>query len=214
MQTSLSTMQVNIGEMESKIQHSNEKAEESLKLVNQNKAAINMLFQSKLQCKIEIVGANIDSTLQGIELISKVKHLMESFRIVINNQDIKHAFQCPNKKSGALVVVVEFLDLDTKIRVLKEKRNANNDRKIYFNNCLTPLNRYLMFKTRQVAKERNFRVFINGDQIHVKKDDQTKLIITDDSDIETIKNWIPNHRTNIAASNRSQDIPSSSQSNL
>ena len=139
---------------------------------------------------------------------------MESFGIVINNQDIKQAFLRPNKKSGALVAVVEFFDLESKIRVLQEKRKANNDRKIYFNHCLTPHNRYLMAKARAVAKEKNFRVFINGDQIHVKKDEHTKLTINDDCDIETIKSWIPNLRTNIAASNESQVVPTTSQSNL
>jgi hypothetical protein len=221
MQTSLSAMQHSIGEVESKVKLSNKKVEESLKLAYQNKAAINMLFQCKLQNKIDIVGANLDMSLQGTELIAEVKQLVESFGIAINNQDIKHAYQRQIKKTGALVVVVEFINLDTKIRVLKDKRQANNDRKIYFDNSLTPQNRYLMIKAREVAKERNFRVFMNGDQIHVKKDDQTKLVINDDCDIETIKSWASNQpATNQTpeatrggmATTTSQDIQSTSQS--
>ncbi|KAL7046014.1 hypothetical protein ACKWTF_002438 [Chironomus riparius] len=191
-QTSLTAIQDRVEEMDVKIQESNTKADESLKLAYQNKAAINMLYQSKLKNKIEIVGARLDSTLKGNELTLKVKQLIESFNIALSNQDIAQAYQRICKKSEAFVVVVEFSDFDTKMNVLKAKKNSKCNSKIFFNDCLTPLNRYLMFEAKKVAKEKNFRVFMSGDQIHIKKDKDTKKAINDTNDLEAIKNWTPN----------------------
>lgn len=157
-QTSLEALQERIGGIESKIKENNTKVDESLKLAHQKKAAINMISQSQLQNKIEISGSNFDTNLKGEQLILKVKLLIESFGIPLSDHDIKQAFQRPKKHPAAPVVVVEFHNYDTKFKVLQEKRNIASNNKVYFDNCLTPLNRYLMYKAREVAKDKNFRV--------------------------------------------------------
>jgi hypothetical protein len=207
LQSSISNIEENIGTMKLKIDENSSKVDESLKLANQNKAAINMLYQNKLQNKLEIVGTDICSTLQGNELLTKVNELIESFGIEIDDSDIKNAFQRPNKKSGASIVTVEFKDLGTKLRILKERKKVPSDRKIYFDNCLTPLNRFLMHRAREISKEKNFRVFLAGDQIHVKKDDQTKRVINDVSDIEIVKGWLSNQRVAVTK-NKAPTVPS------
>ena len=177
--------------MKTEIHQANVKADEALKLAYHNKAAINKLFQNRLHNKIEISGSNIDSSLKGKELTVKVKELTESFGVALSEKDITQIFQRPRKLPAAPVVVVEFKRIETKLKLLTARKNAKNSQ-IYFDNCLTPLNRFLMFKAREVAKGKNFHVFLSGDQVHVKKDNNTKLVINDTSDIEKIKTWIPN----------------------
>ncbi|KAL7033593.1 hypothetical protein ACKWTF_007648 [Chironomus riparius] len=209
-QSSITDMQERIGGMEDKIEQGTAKADEAIKLAYQNKAALNLISQSMLQNKLEISGSNLDANIKGEELKQKVKELIESFGITLSDQEIVQAFQRPRKNNAAPVIVVEFNNLDTKLMVLQARKQFFVS-KIYFNNCLTPLNRFLMYKARETAKEKNFRVFLSGDQIHVKKDNDTKLIINDISDIETIKSWIPNG--NESTPKYPNNTPSTSQSN-
>ncbi|KAL7021778.1 hypothetical protein ACKWTF_012016 [Chironomus riparius] len=187
----ISDMQKRIEDLETKIQKANTKADEALKLAYQNKAAINMLFQNILRNKMEISGSSIDSNLKGEKLTLKVKELVNSFGVALNDREITRTFQRPRKGPAAPAVVIEFKSFDTKMKLLKARKIAKNS-KIYFDNSLTPLNRFLMFKAREVAKDKNFSVFLSGDKVHVKKDYATKLAIIDISDILEIKSWIPN----------------------
>lgn len=195
----LSHMQEQIEGMKTKIQQANVKADEALKLACKNKAALNMLSQNLLQKRMEISGSNIDATLKGDELTTKVKELIESFGVTVSDQELIQTYQRPRKQPAleTPVVVVEFNKLDTKLKVLKARKTAL-DSKVYFDNCLTPMNRFLMYRAREVAKEKNFRVFLSGDQVHVKKDNDTNLIINDICDVEKINSWIPNLRATVS----------------
>ncbi|KAL7024430.1 hypothetical protein ACKWTF_013036 [Chironomus riparius] len=191
----LSHMQQRIDGMETKIQQANAKADEALKLAYKNKTALNMISQNLLQKRMEISGSNIDVTLKGDDLTTKIKELIESFGVTVKDHELIQTFQRTRNQPvlQTPVVVVEFKNLDTKLKVLKARKTAIGS-KIYFDNCLTPLNRFLMYKAREVAKEKNFRVFLSGDQVHVKKDNDTNLIINDICDVDKIKSWIPNLR--------------------
>lgn len=208
-QSSLSDMQERIGGMEDKIHQGNAKADEAIKMAYQNKAAINILSQNMLQNKMEISGSNLDTNLKGEELKAKVKDLIESFGVSLSDQEIVQTFQRAKKNDATPIVVVEFTNLDTKLKVLQARKKILIS-KIYFNHCLTPLNRFLMYKAREVAKGKNFHVFLSGDQIHVKKDNDTKITINDLCDIETINSWVPNLRS--SAPDNLIDTPSTSQS--
>lgn len=172
--------------------------------INANKKTINYLQQEKLQNLMEIHGACIDSTLSKNDLKTEVKRIIESFQIKIDTNKIKSASvmnigaahnstQQPKK-----IVIVEFTDIETKIRVMKEKRKMKEHLNIYFNHRLTSDNRKLMAKAKKLASEKNFKCFMNYNKIYLKKSDEARKIIECDSDIQEAYNWSPNPKSSHA----------------
>jgi hypothetical protein len=71
---------------------------------------------------------------------------------------------------------------------------CKNHRGIYFNNVLTARNRALIVKATLVAKHKNFKLYLGGSRIFMRKFDAIVKVIECDADIDTVKLWEPNEK--------------------
>jgi hypothetical protein len=195
-----------IGDMEVKIE-SNEKR------IDQNAKAINLLNQKELQNKIDIVGAKWSKNFAKEEIKEEVLKVMRKYKIDIDTTVIKSAYLRTNGKTGMQIMVVEFVDFETKLKVLKDKRASNIKDGIFFDNSLTPMNGKLMGSARKIAREKGFKTYLNNHKVHVRKSDNLAKCIECEEDIETVKSWAPNDDTTHHHNSSKQSTSSSVTSN-
>lgn len=178
--------------------------------VDQNTKAINYLNQKELQNKIDIMGAEWPAVIER----EKIKE--EAFKMIRRYVDIemsliKTAYLRTIQKKGIKVMVVEFIDFETKLRIMKGKRQSNNKDGIYFDNSLTPLNGKLMGGARKVSKEKNFKAYLNNGKICVRKSNDSFKWIESEADLEEVKAWLPNNDQKSQKNGKQQLIQPSEQ---
>lgn len=176
----------------------------------ENSKAINLLNQKELMNKIDIVGAKWPSTIKKESFKDEVIKLLFKCSISVNANDIKSAFLRKSKSSDRQVMVVEFVDFETKLKVMKKKRQLRSRDGIFFDHTLTPTNVKFMIDARKIAKEKNFKVYLNGHKVCIRQSDVNARYITSEEDLEAVKMWIPNVASNTGLSrNKSVAISSS-----
>lgn len=178
--------------------------------INQNTKAINYLNQKELQNKIDIMGA------QWPEMIEREKIKEEAWKFMRKYVDldmtmIKSAYLRKIHKLGIKVMVVEFFDFETKLRIIKEKRQSKIKDGIFFDNSLTPLNGKLMGGARKVSKEKNFKAYLNNGKICVKKSNDSFKWIESETDLEEVRAWLPNIDPKSRDNGKQQSNPTSEQ---
>ncbi|KAL7035524.1 hypothetical protein ACKWTF_008424 [Chironomus riparius] len=214
--TEVSDLSVKVNGLETRIDEVTSIANENSKLIGsynniqfeRNTKAINYLKQKELQNKIDIVGAKWPETMEGKNIKEEVKKLMRKYNVDMDVSLIKAAYIRKVNSLNIKVMVVEFLDFETKIRILKEKRQSKIRDGIFFDNSLTPLNGKLMSSSRKIAKEKNFKTYLNNNKICIKKSNVEVKWIESESDLEIVKLWVPNPNPN--AQNNATQASSSS----
>lgn len=171
--------------------------------------SLNMILQKELQNRIEISGLIVQQPTDQQGIISTAIQMFGSFNIQIAPVDIRFAAVkyipiSKGNKSLKPIVILEFTELSTKIRVLQEKRKVKDHRNIFFDYALTPANRSLMAKAKKIAKVKHLKVYLNANKIFVRKDASTVQAIECDADLEVINNWQVN--TNFPAPASSSQI--------
>ncbi|KAL7041328.1 hypothetical protein ACKWTF_000730 [Chironomus riparius] len=182
--------------------------------VEQNSKAINQLNQKELQNKIDIMGAVWPDSLEKDKIKEEIIKLMEKYNIKIEMSKIKAAYVRKIKSLNVKVMVVEFTDFETKLNVLKQKRQSKIKDGIYFDNSLTPINGKFISSARKVAKEKNFKTYLNNNRICVRKSDDMVKYIESDADLEEVKTWDANIDPKNKKNERNQAASSSATSNI
>jgi len=176
-----------------KIQDIEVKVDENDRRIDQNTKAINLLNQKELQNKMDIVGAKWSREMKKDNIKEEVLKIIRQYKINIDDTAIKSAFMRKNGSTGMQVMVVEFSDFETKLKVMKEKRLSKTRDGIFFDNSLTPMNGKLMGAARKIAREMKFKAYLNNNRIHIRKSDDKVKWIECEADLEDVKSWIPNN---------------------
>lgn len=198
--------QINV-EMESineKISNMDEHVTKNTTLAEQNQKFINAIQQENLINKMEIVGAVIDKNKRGDDLKAEVIKIINSFNIAVKTDEIKYAsirqINTEDKngnKNEKQIINIEFDTLETKLRIMKEKRTSKIFNNIFFDNSLTARNRYLMSRTRSVAKDKNFTAMIKNSKVCIKKSEKLFKYIESELDLEVPRNWESNEKKTV-----------------
>ena len=119
---------------------------------------------------------------------------IESLKIKIAEIDIervtKKYFQL-NEKNGSkrdkTILTVHFKDFETKLKVMRDKRNNKDDRKIFFSASLTSSNRYIMSSAKKIASKKKLKVFLIAGKVHVEKINKQLMAIEIDDDLKKLE---------------------------
>ncbi|KAL7033493.1 hypothetical protein ACKWTF_007610 [Chironomus riparius] len=160
--------------------------------IDQNTKAINYLNQKELKNKIDIMGVKWPETIERDKIKEEVMKVMRKYNIDLDVSMVKTAYLRNVKSLNLKVGVIEFHDFETKLRVMREKRQSKIKDGVYFDHSLTPLNGKLMGSTRKVAKEKNFKTYISNNKICIKKSKDDSKWIESEDDLELVKRWDPN----------------------
>lgn len=214
------TLNNNIEEINLKVNKLEESVNKHDKKIDQQGKIVNRLFQEKLQNKMEISGASIPHGSDKNKTKEEVIKIFGKCKIRVETANIKMVYVKSDKPHDSTnearkkpIITVEFNDFETKIRVMKEKRKSNIRNGIYFNDSLTPTNKFLIGKARKIAKEKNFLMYMSNNRINVKKSDTRIKWIEDEADLNEIQGWTPNERRESKNDNsQSSSQPSGSKS--
>lgn len=175
-----------------KLESIEERVQQNSTRSDENSKAINLLNQKELQNKMEIVGVKWPETTNKDQMKEEVVKKLSECKIKVEISSIKSAYIKKTKLASGHVMVIEFADFDTKLRVLKEKRQQKMKDGIFFDSSLTPTNGKLMGTARKIAREKNFKIYMNNNRIHVRKSNSEVKWIESEEDLEAVKLWLPN----------------------
>lgn len=183
----------------------------------ENSRAINALNQKELMNKIDIVGVKWPNSIKRETIKEEVVKVMNTCNIKLELSDVKAAFLRKTKASRGHVMMVEFADFETKLRVIKEKRMQKVKDGIYFDNTLTYTNVKLMIEARKIAKDKNFKAYLNNNRVCIRQSNENMKYIMSEDDLEVVKQWKSNEEKNDPIKNSNSDMvisPGSSNSNV
>lgn len=189
----------------------NEKIDKNADKVDNHERTLNYLMQEKLSNKMEISGYKCKSTNDKTLLLEEIVGIFNTYNIQIERDDIDYAYtRTVNKNSNGKatptpIIIVQFKDLGTKIRVLKEKREQKMNDGIFFDHCFTAANRSLMGKVKKIAREKKFSTYLSNNRIHVKKSDNQIQTVEIMSDVNIIDAWSPNKQNETRTLSRSSN---------
>lgn len=185
--------------MDQKLAKIDDKVENNTKEISKFQKTVNWMLQEKLVNKVEINGIKVPRSGGRDGLKEAVLTTLSSINVKVEPNEIKSVYsgRFPIKKGATEmkdVVTVEFQDLTTKARVMKDRRDAKDPKNIYLSDALTAQNRSLMGKVKDIAKDKSFSVFMRGSKINVKKNDGYSKAIECEKDLMVVKNWSPNKK--------------------
>jgi seryl-tRNA synthetase len=154
--------------------------------IAQMQQRLNDLEQEKLASHMEISGVvaqPVDANKADIK--NYAAQLIRSFKVQFDIASIVNAFVL-NLRDDKRKIVVEFSSVSVKNSVMKQKREAKDPRKIYFDHRMTPAVRDIFLRARRVAKEKGGRVFLYGSRVFYGKDNNTKVCIASLDDLSKI----------------------------
>lgn len=185
-------LQIFIDKTEKRLENVEVKVDVNATRLEQNTKAINYLNQKELENKIDIIGAQWPESIEKERIKEEVLKVMIKYNIDLDISKIKTAYLKNIKQLNIKIMVVEFNDFETKLKVLKEKRQSKIRDGIFFDNSLTPMNGKLMSSARKIAKEKKFKVYLNYNRICVKKSNGNIKWIESEADLEIVSSWNPN----------------------
>lgn len=190
------------------------KADQGLRVALENrKMCINMMKQARLDCCMDISG--LKYTDDRTDLKELALNTIKSFNIKIEEADIKKvtsvAFKKPNTNTNTntKILTVTFDDIDTKIRVMREKNKIKETKDIYFNITLTPENGYCFRKAKFITKGTTLKPKFYDGAVHVCAGEGIDMIIQNDENLMELKKIVEDmslvHESNVPeASNSSK----------
>lgn len=197
----------NMGVIDKKLNAVEEKVNEATCLADQNSKIINSLLQSKLENCMEINGIEPKVIEETSDLKKLAISIITSFGIYVKDEDIDRvskrtfATQKGNNQVIQNILIVHFNNFNKKLEILKKKNSIKETNGIYFNIALTASNRYLMMKTKQLARIKSMKTFFSGGKIRVEKLDKTEMTINDDDDLNKLQSYINNLPNNLTDMN-------------
>ena len=178
-------------EINNKIDLVEMKADQGLRMaIDNRKLCINMIKQSRLECCMDISGLKLQ---EGMDLKILVLNTIRSFNIKIDDADIRKVTLYEIKKpniSSSKILTVTFGDIDTKVRIMREKNKIKVNNGIFFNITLTPENGYFMRKAKYITKGTKVQPKFYDNAVVVKFDEKNTLIIQNEENLTDLKNAI------------------------
>lgn len=174
------------------------KADQGLRMALDNrKLCINMMKQIRLDCCMDISGLKLAEG--NTDLKKLALNAIKSFKIKIEEADIKKVtskeIKRPNLNSTNILTVT-FDDVDTKIRVMREKNKIRETNGIFFNSTLTSENGYFLRKAKYMTKGSDFKPKFYDGAVHVQITEGNVLIIQNEENLMELKRIIDESRAN------------------
>lgn len=195
--------------IDKKIDLVEKKADQGLRIaLESRKMCINMLKQARLDCCMDISGLkfaddNNDSKKLALNTI-------RSFNIRIEEADIKKVTSFVIKKPNSStnkILTVTFDDIETKLRVMREKSKIKDSKGVFFNITLTPENGYYLRKAKYITKGTTLKPKFFDGGVHVQTANGTDLIVQSEENLTELANMVEELSRDAA-----QNIPQSSGS--
>lgn len=143
------------------------------------KRRLNDIEQEKLASHIEIAGvAKTEIEKNSKNITAFARNIIASFVIQFNQAVVEHAFVRTIPKSDIPIIVVRLSSIEAKLHIMKMKRESDDQRKIFFDHRLTPLNRALFSAARKATKEEGWKTFISSGRIFIARDNEKHRIIS------------------------------------
>lgn len=143
------------------------------------------LEQKLLENHLDIVGIATPVVEEGRSDPKRlVIDLLSSYHIHMQPEMIQKAYirSVPVDKR---IITVEFVDLDTKLSVMQQKRASKDQRKIYFDNRLTRSNRQLFMMARDMVKKKVIAsAYIYSGKVMATTNEGMKFRVKSSQDIE------------------------------
>lgn len=188
---SVDVMENKVGDLTTKVIGMDSRVDVVAKIANENRKMIGSYKQDKLDNFMEIDGIKKDVVNSTSDYKKLAIDVIKSFAISIEPAEIQHAFKkeitMKNSNVKTLVVVI-FANINTKIRVMKEKRDIKDERTIYFNQSLTFINRNLIYKAKTIVGKK-LKVYFARGNVRVLKKDNKEIIVDDESKLHDVQEY-------------------------
>lgn len=140
---------------------------------------VNEMEQKALKLHMDICGLKSDQIAHHQNLKELVTALLGSYKIQHSSSDIEKVFLRNIKRNNHTVPIltVIFTNVDEKLHIMRSKRQLDpkNEQKIFFSHSLTPYNRRLYAKAREVGRELKIPyVFITDGHVILKKGNEPR----------------------------------------
>lgn len=104
-------------------------------------------------------------------------------------------FKKPNLTTNKIITVT-FNDVDTKLRVLREKNKIKVNNGVFFNSTLTPTNGYYMRKAKFLTKGTNLKPKFFDGAVHIKMLNGNSMLIQSEDNLSELKKRIDEQTAN------------------
>jgi hypothetical protein len=160
-------------------------------------AKMNAIEQDKLSAYMDITGVEqsvIDPMKSDASKLAR--YVITSLGIVLNADDIHHAYLKKLEKSGKTVIVVAFNSKDKKLEIMKKKRDRKALSSIYFDHSMTPATRWIYIQAKKKAKTINAKfVSIRHGSVHIIMNDGRKIKLSSTADLDNLVGVLPREET-------------------
>lgn len=160
---------------------------------------VNELEQYSRVNNVEIVGLPESSTEDCKKIICDIA---SELQVDVQENDISTAHRLPNPNGKPPSIIAQFISREKKQAFIKNKtllitnnnkfKNIKTVSKIFINEHLTPYNKSLLFKTKNLAREKHYKFawFKNG-KILLRKDTDSNVIrIRNEQDLLKFNNGL------------------------
>lgn len=185
-----------VGSLHSKVHNIDSKVNEVSKIAQMNKKLVNNMLQDNLSKCMDIDGVDKNVIEKATDLKALALEVISSFKIKIDAEDIDRVSKKEIRKDedGSFkmkcMLMVFFKEFETKLRILRSKRSVDDNREIFFNATLTPINRYFMMQARKKAKKAGLKVFFSSGRINVQKLNKEILTIETENDLIALDKYV------------------------
>lgn len=151
-------------------------------------AKMNAIEQDKLSAYMDITGVEQSVIDQMKSDASKLaRYVITSLGIMLNADEIHHAYLKKLGKSGKTVIVVAFNSKDKKLETMKKKREKKAPSSIYFDHSMTSATRWIYIQAKKKAKTINAKfVSIRYGFVHIIMNDGRKIKLNSTADLEKL----------------------------
>ena len=161
-----------------------------------NKKLINSIMQDKLANCMEIHGISNNAIESSRDLKLLTVEIISSFNIAIDSNEIERVTTREIKKgandtaNSRTLLMVHFKEFESKLRIMRTKRNIKDNRNIYFNAAMTSTHKYLMMSARRIVKNVGLKVFFKSSKVNVEKADKQLISIECDNDLLNLETYV------------------------
>ncbi|KAL7012502.1 hypothetical protein ACKWTF_014890 [Chironomus riparius] len=194
---SLDAVTTEVKDLKTKVSGIDARVDVVAKIANENRKMIGSYKQDKLEKFMEIDGLKTNTIDNTDDFKALAVETIKSFGINIDPAEIDHAFKkeinLKKKVNGSdkkKIVIVIFSNINTKIRVMKAKRDMPENT-IYFNQSLTVANRSLIYKARNIVGKK-LKVYFSRGSVRVQKQDTSEIIIDDETKLNEVQQYYDN----------------------
>ncbi|XP_060846012.1 uncharacterized protein LOC132925655 [Rhopalosiphum padi] len=149
--------------------------------MNELKHKIEQIEQQNLGVSIEITGIPKTENENCLDIVKKIGEIIKT------NVNVTEAKRITMEKSKTSIIIAKLESKENRSQLIRNSKlnrlnsnmlvkNWSVENKIYINEHLTKERRILFAKSRQVAREKNFKfVWINNADILIRKDENSRI---------------------------------------